>query len=56
MKCLLQNLGQIQCAKLPRCLSWNQGILTHLLGEQICPSHYTFLSRQSVSPIPVKSP
>jgi len=24
MKCLLKNLGQIQCAKVPRCLSWNQ--------------------------------
>jgi len=47
MKSLLKNLGQIQRAKVPRCLSWNLGFLTHLLGEQLCPSPYTFLSRQN---------
>jgi len=56
MKCLLKNLGQIQCAEVPRSLFWNQGYLTHLLGEQLRPSPYTSLSRQSRFPIPVKTP
>jgi len=48
MKCLLKSLGQIQCANAPQCLSWNQDFfLTHLPGEQLCPSPYTFLARQS---------
>jgi len=50
MKCLLKNLGQMQCAKVPRCLSWNQGFLTHLLGELWRPSPHTSLSRQSRFP------
>jgi len=30
MKCLLKNLGQIQCAKIPRCFSSNQGFFNAL--------------------------
>ena len=37
MTCLLKNLGQIQCAKVPRCLFWNQGYLAHLLGSNCAP-------------------
>jgi len=32
------------------------GFLAHSLGEQLRPSPYTFLSRQSRFPIPVRSP
>jgi len=50
MKCLLKILGQIQCAKVLQCLSWNQGFLTYLLGEKWLSSPCTFLSTQSHFP------
>jgi len=48
MKSLLKSPGQIECAKVPNCLSWNQGFfITHLFGGQLFPIPYTFLARQS---------
>jgi len=56
MKCLLKNLGQIQCAKVPRWLSWNQFFWHTYLGSN-CATVFTPSSPdKAVSPIPVKSP
>jgi len=52
MKCLLKNLGQIQCDKVPQCFSWNQVLFNTLTWGQLCPSPYVFLSRQSHFPHP----
>jgi len=32
MKCSLKSLGQIQCAKVPRCSSWNKFFSTLIWG------------------------
>jgi len=50
-KCLLKNLGQIQCANLPQCYSWNKGFFNTLSWRQSCPAAYTFFSRQAITPI-----
>jgi len=46
MKGLFKYLGQIPCAKVPQCLSWNQGSLAHLLGENVPQSlHLPFQTK-----------
>jgi len=51
MKCLLKNVGQIQCAKVPvDCLEISS--FDTLTWEQLCHILYTFLSRQSRFPDP----
>jgi len=37
MKCLLKRLGQIQCAKVPECLSLNRGFFNTLTWGVIVP-------------------
>ena len=46
MKCLLECLGQIQCAKVPQSLSWNQGVFDTLTWGAIVP-HFLHLPRQT---------
>jgi len=51
MKCLLKSLGQIQCAKDPQCLSWNQGFFIALIWEAIVPQPTpVFFNRGSAEP------
>jgi len=56
MKCLLKNLGQVQCAKVSRCLSWNQGFWHTYLGSNCAPVLTPCSPDKAVCPIPVKSP
>jgi len=51
MKCLLKNLGQIQCAKLPQRLSRNQDFFNTLAWRKLCPSSYTFSSTKTHSKV-----
>jgi len=44
MKCSLKYLGQIQCAKVPH------SFFNLLTWGQLCPSPYSFFSRQAISP------
>ena len=46
VKCLLKCLGQIQCAKVPQSLSWNQGFFDTLAWGAIVP-HFLHLPRQT---------
>jgi len=56
MKFLLKNLGQIQCAKVLRCLSGNQDFIDTLTWGVMAPqSLHLPLQKKTVSPIPVKS-
>jgi len=47
MECLLKNMSQIQCAKVPTPLSGNQGFFDTLTWGSSSPE-------KAVSPIPVK--
>jgi len=55
IKRLLKNFGQIQCAKVSRCLSWNQGFFNTLTWGAIAPLSLHF-SKQSHFPNPSQSP
>jgi len=50
MKCLLKNLGQIQCTKVPRCLSWNQVFWHPYLGSNCAPVLTPCSPDKAVSP------
>jgi len=46
-------MGETQCVEVPQGFYWNLFFLkTHLLGEQLRRSSYTFLSRQGYFPHP----
>jgi len=52
MKCLLKIWIKSNVLKYPSGCLEIRFLLTRLLGEQLCPSPYTFLSRQSRFPQP----
>jgi len=56
MKCLLKNLGQIQCAKVPQCLSWNQGFLDTLTWGAIAPQSSHLPLQTKPFPHPSQNP
>jgi len=56
MKSLLKRLGQIQCAKVSQCSSWNQGFLIYILGGNCVPSPTPFSPDKAIYAILIKCP
>jgi len=54
MKSLLKSLGQIQYAKVPQCLSSNQGFFIHVLGGNCVPSPTPSSPDKAISAILIK--
>jgi len=51
INCILKSLGQIQCAKVPKCLSWNQGYFNILtLGGNCRPVPTLSYTAKTISP------